>query len=176
MYINSHDEIDGLAKKMLDLAILPDVAIFDLSMIYSTAELVKRGLIKLPVRLMFVLGGHMALEARKEVLEVRTCLALLQLTNERYYQFLVSESDVAFGRDKYTWCSVGVGWNHGAISKWCLEMGGHPRTGFEDSLMLARGKFATNNQEMVKQLVEMCNELDRPVATVAQARQILGLK
>ncbi len=46
---------------MLDLDIKPDVAIFDVSMIYATADLVKRNLISLPVRLMFVVGGHMAL-------------------------------------------------------------------------------------------------------------------
>jgi len=54
-------EIEALSKRMLDLDIKPDVAIFDVSMIYATADLVKRNLITLPVRLMFVVGGHMAL-------------------------------------------------------------------------------------------------------------------
>jgi 3-keto-5-aminohexanoate cleavage enzyme len=90
-YINTHEEIDFLSQKMIDLGIRPDVAIFDLSMIYATADLVRRGLVKKPMRLMFVLGGHMALEARRDVLE-----------------FLVKEAENQFGPpgdDSWTWCS-----------------------------------------------------------------------
>lgn len=60
-YYNTHEEIEALSQRMLDRDIKPDVAIFDVSMIYATADLVKRNLITLPVRLMFVVGGHMAL-------------------------------------------------------------------------------------------------------------------
>jgi uncharacterized protein (DUF849 family) len=160
MYINTHEEIDHLAKKMQHYHVKPDVAIFDLSMIYSTAELVRRGLLSKPLRLMYVVGGHMALEARKEVLE-----------------FLVSESKAAFGEvDKdFTWCAVGVGWNHDSIERTCIQMGGHPRTGFEDSLMIKRGVFAQTNEELVAHIAKICKEYNRPIATPEQAREILGL-
>eukprot|EP01122_Echinamoeba_exundans_P016078 TRINITY_DN8043_c0_g1_i1.p1 TRINITY_DN8043_c0_g1~~TRINITY_DN8043_c0_g1_i1.p1 ORF type:complete len:336 (-),score=49.74 TRINITY_DN8043_c0_g1_i1:30-1037(-) len=160
-YYNTHEEIDFLAQKMLHLDIRPDIAIFDLSMIYATADLLRRGLLKKPMRLMFVLGGHMALEARREVLE-----------------FLVKEAENQFGPpggDSWTWCGVGVGWNHESIQRWTLELGGHPRTGFEDSLMIKRGKFAKSNDELVKYIANLCQEFERPVATPQQARSILGL-
>jgi 3-keto-5-aminohexanoate cleavage enzyme len=65
-YLNSHEEIVEMAKRMLLYNIVPDVAIFDLSMIYAAEQLVRQNLIKLPIRLMYVFGGHMALPARKE--------------------------------------------------------------------------------------------------------------
>lgn len=93
-YYNTHEEIDFLSQKMLDLSIKPDIAIFDLSMIYSTSDLLRRGLLKKPMRLMFVLGGHMALEGKRDVLE-----------------FLVKQSEAEFGPSSpqtWTWCAFPV--------------------------------------------------------------------
>jgi len=156
-YINTHEDIDALSTKMLELNIKPDVAIFDLSMIYSTADLVRRKLIKLPVRLMYVLGGHMALESRKEILE-----------------FLIRESHHCFG-DNFNWCAVGVGWNNPAVLKWNLELDGNPRTGIEDTLMLKRGVFAKDNADLVDFLTKMVLQAGKRIATPEEARSILGL-
>jgi len=156
-YLNTHHDIDTIAAKLLQLNIKPDVAIFDLSMIYATADLVRRKLIKLPVRLMYVMGGHMALDSRKEILE-----------------FLINESRHCFG-DKFNWCAVGVGWNNPAVMKWTLELGGNPRTGIEDTLMLKRGVFAKDNAELVANLSRMIIESGNRIATPTEAREILGL-
>ena len=56
----------------------------------------------------------------------------------------------------------------------CLIEGGHVRTGLEDNLHLRRGERATNAQ-LVERVVRLARELDRPVATPAQARDILSL-
>jgi len=157
-YLNTHHDIDTIAAKLLQLDIKPDVAIFDLSMIYATADLVRRKLIKLPVRLMFVMGGHMALDSRKEILE-----------------FLIKESKHCFG-DKFNWCAVGVGWNNPTVMKWNLELGGNPRTGIEDTLMLKRGVFAKDNAELVENVTRMIIESGNRIATPKEAREILGLK
>merc|ERR1712188_331419 len=160
-YLNTHEDIDALAERMQKNGVKPDVAIFDLSMLYATHDLIHRGVIKEgdgPVRLMYVLGGHMALPAHRPVLE-----------------FLLSESERLFGREGFTWCGVGLGWNHDAVCRWTLELGGHPRTGFEDSMMTRRGKFAESNAELVHHVAGLCEEYDRPLATPQEAREILGL-
>jgi len=75
---------------------------------------------------------------------------------------------------KFTWACVGVGWNHTLTQQWTLELGGHPRTGFEDSLMLSRGKFATSNAELVQHIADLSvNNFQRPIATPAQAKEIV---
>jgi uncharacterized protein (DUF849 family) len=157
-YLNTHEDIDTLSSKMLELNIKPDVAIFDLSMIYSTADLVRRKLISLPVRLMYVVGGHMALDSRKEIL-----------------QFLISESKHCFGEKNFNWCAVGVGWNNPAVMKWCLELGGNLRTGIEDTLMIKRGIFAKDNSELVDNVAKLVLANGKRIATPQEARSILGL-
>jgi len=158
-FLNSHEDIEIICKSMLENNVKPDVAIFDISMIYNTADLIRHGLIKKPVRLMYVMGGHMALEARRPLLE-----------------FLISESKAVLGEDNFNWCCVGVGWNHSTTQKWSLELGGHARTGFEDSLMISRGKFATSNSELVRNVVSLAEQTGRRIATPSEARQILGLE
>mmetsp|Transcript_12831 Transcript_12831/g.14250 ORF Transcript_12831/g.14250 Transcript_12831/m.14250 type:complete len:328 (+) Transcript_12831:14-997(+) len=157
-FLNTHEEIDYLAKTMMDNNIKPDVAIFDVSMLYHTNDLIRQGKLKTPVRLMFVMGGHMGLEARRPLLD-----------------FLVKESTDLLGKENFTWQTVGVGWNHDSIAKWTLDLGGHLRTGFEDSLMIRRGVFAKSNADLVRHMASLCKAIDRPVATPQQAREIIGL-
>jgi 3-keto-5-aminohexanoate cleavage enzyme len=55
-------------------------------------------------------------------------------------------------------------------------MGGHVRVGLEDNVYYARGQKAVSNAHLVQRTVRIAHELNRPVATPAQARSILGLK
>ena len=57
-----------------------------------------------------------------------------------------------------------------------IILGGHVRTGFEDNFYYRRGEKATSNAQMVERVVRLCNDLNRPVATAAEARTILGLR
>jgi 3-keto-5-aminohexanoate cleavage enzyme len=55
-------------------------------------------------------------------------------------------------------------------------MGGHVRVGLEDNVYYARGKKAKSNAELVQRAVRIAHELNRPVASPAQARSMLGLR
>ena len=55
-------------------------------------------------------------------------------------------------------------------------MGGHVRVGLEDNVYYSRGQKAKSNAELVQRSVRIAQELNRPVATPAQARAILGLR
>jgi 3-keto-5-aminohexanoate cleavage enzyme len=54
-------------------------------------------------------------------------------------------------------------------------LGGHVRVGFEDNLYYRRGELAVSNAQLVARVVRIAEELGRPVATPADAREILGL-
>merc|ERR1712167_372230 len=97
----------------------------------------------------YVLGGHMALPADKEVL-----------------QFLVSETQRVFQGHDFSWTGVGIGWAHSQVCKWSLELGGHMRTGFEDSLMTRRGKYAESNADLVRHVTGLAEKAGRPLATL----------
>lgn len=55
-------------------------------------------------------------------------------------------------------------------------MGGHVRVGLEDNVYYARGQRAKSNAELVQRAVRIAHELNRPVATPAEARSMLGLR
>lgn len=56
-----------------------------------------------------------------------------------------------------------------------LLLGGHVRVGLEDNLYYRRGEKAESNAQLVERAVRIATELNRPVASPAQAREILGL-
>ena len=57
------------------------------------------------------------------------------------------------------------------MAKLALEAGGHLRVGLEDF----GGRRAPSNQELVREAVALCRSVGRPLATRAQAAEILGL-
>src|SRR6478672_11255309 len=69
IYENPPDFVEGLAQTMLGFDIKAEVEVFDVAMLYNAAELVKRGLLKSPAHVQFVLGLKNALPARRELLE-----------------------------------------------------------------------------------------------------------
>jgi len=54
-------------------------------------------------------------------------------------------------------------------------MGGHVRVGLEDNIYYGRGEKASSNAQLVRRAVRIVQELNREVATPAQAREMLGL-
>jgi 3-keto-5-aminohexanoate cleavage enzyme len=74
--------------------------------------------------------------------------------------------------DGTPWSVCAIGAAQLPINAYCLLAGGHVRTGLEDNLWYARGDRATNVR-LVERVVRLAGELQRPVATPAQARAIL---
>ncbi len=156
IYENPPDFVDGLATTMRDFGIKPEVEVFDVAMLYNAANLVKRGLIEAPAHVQFVMGIANALPARRSLLD-----------------FLISElHDVLPGA---TWTAAGVARHQFEVNKWCLELGGHCRTGLEDNIKFDRDRLAVSNAELVGKIVDIASDYDRHPATPAEARKLLGL-
>jgi len=156
IYENTPQLIDSMATTMRDLGIKPEIEIFDLAMLYNTKALIDRGLIKPPAHVQFVLGIPNALPARRQVLE-----------------FMLHElAEIMPGT---TWTAAGIGRHQLEVNRWCLELGGHARTGLEDNLRYDKTRLAKSNAELVTRVTEICGEYNRRPATPAEARQILGL-
>ena len=157
IYENPPDFVEGLAKTMLDNDIKPEVEVFDLAMLYNAASLVKKGLLKDPPHVQFVMGITNAMPARKSI-----------------FDFLRSEMKEVLPRA--TWVAAGTGRFQWEVNKWCLEAGGHVRTGLEDNLKIEADRLAASNAELVKKVVDNCERYGRRPATASEARQILGLR
>ena len=74
------------------------------------------------------------------------------------------------------WCAAGIGQNQIVLNEWAISTGGHARTGLEDNVRLDRKTLAPSNAALVQRAADLCSRYDRPVASPAQARQILGLR
>lgn len=157
IYENPPDFVEGLAKAMLEYGIKPEIEVFDLAMLYNAANLVKKGLLKDPPHVQFVMGIPNAMPARRSV-----------------FDFLRSELKEVLPRA--TWVAAGIGRYQWDVNQWCLETGGHCRTGLEDNLRIEPDRLAASNAELVKKIVDACGRFGRRPATPAEARQILGLR
>ncbi|MGE0357167.1 MAG: 3-keto-5-aminohexanoate cleavage protein [Burkholderiales bacterium] len=157
IYENPPDFIDSLAGRMLELEIKPECEIFDLAMLYNAADLVKRGLLKAPAHVQFVMGIRGAMPARRSVLE-----------------FLLSEMKAVL--PGATWTAAGIARHQLEVAKWALELGGHCRTGLEDNIRFDDTRLAKSNAELVEKLVAECAAFGRRPATPAEARSLLGLR
>lgn len=157
IYENPPDFVEGLAKTMLENDIKPEVEVFDLAMLYNAANLVKKGLLKNPPHVQFVMGIPNAMPARRTI-----------------FDFLRSElKEVLPGA---TWVAAGVGRHQWEVNQWCMQTGGHVRTGLEDNLRIEPDRLAASNAELVKKVVDACEKYSRRIATPAEARKILGLR
>lgn len=56
-----------------------------------------------------------------------------------------------------------------------LLLGHNVRVGLEDNVFYGKGRLAAGNGEMVERAVRIAREIGRPVATPAQAREMMGL-
>jgi uncharacterized protein (DUF849 family) len=157
IYENHPTLINDLASSMLAHDIKPEIEIFDLAMLYNAAKLVADGLLKPPVHVQFVLGIPGALPADREVLEFELRQLARMLPGA-------------------TWTAAGIGRHQLAVNEWSLELGGHCRTGLEDNLKFDKLRLAESNAELVRRVAELAGKFDRPVATPAEARRILGLR
>jgi uncharacterized protein (DUF849 family) len=157
VYENPPDFVEALAKTMLEYDIKPEIEVFDLAMLYNAANLVKKGLLKDPPHVQFVMGVPNAMPARRSI-----------------FDFLRKE--IADVLPRATWVAAGVGRAQWEVNQWCLETGGHCRTGLEDNLKIAPDRLAASNAELVKKIADNCDKYGRKVATPAEARKILGLR
>jgi 3-keto-5-aminohexanoate cleavage enzyme len=73
------------------------------------------------------------------------------------------------------WCGAGIGKNQIVLNEWCIESGGHVRTGLEDNIRLSKEKLAPSNASLVNIAKELCHKYARPVATWQEARDLLEI-
>ena len=156
VYENPPDLVDWLASEMITYDIKPEIEAFDLSHIFQAAKMQEDGRLKGPAYVQFVMGVKNAMPVDREVFD------FYLHTMKR----LLPDSE---------WCAAGIARHQIEVNEWCVAAGGHARTGLEDNIRMNRDNLAPSNAALVERVVELCEEYERPVATTAEARAILGL-
>ena len=156
VYENPPDLVDWLASEMIAYDIKPEIEAFDLSHIFQAAKMQEDGRLKGPAYVQFVMGVKNAMPVDREVFDFYL----------RTMQRLLPDSE---------WCAAGIARHQIEVNEWCVAAGGHARTGLEDNIRMNRETLAPSNAALVERVVELCERYERPVATTAEARAILGL-
>ena len=156
VYENPPDLVDWLASEMIAYDIKPEIEAFDLSHIFQAAKMQEDGRLKGPAYVQFVMGVKNAMPVDREVFD------FYLHTMKR----LLHDSE---------WCAAGIARHQIEVNEWCVAAGGHARTGLEDNIRMNRDTLAPSNAALVERVVELCEQYERPVATPAEARAILGL-
>ena len=157
IYENSPQLVDWLASEMIEHDIKPEIEAFDLSHIFQAVKMAGDGRLKGPLYIQFVMGVKNAMPMDRET-----------------FDFYVST--VRRLAPDAEWCGAGIGAGQIVMNEWCIANGGHVRTGLEDNVRLDKASLAPSNAALVSRAVELCEKYERPVATAAQAREILGLR
>lgn len=157
VYENPPELVDWLASEMKTHAVKPEIEAFDLSHIHKAAEMNRDGRIPGQLYVQFVMGVKNAMPVDRE-------------TFDFYIQTLDRLAPDA------QWCAAGIGPNQIVLNEWAIAAGGHTRAGLEDNVRLDRDRLAPSNAALILRAADLCAKYDRPIATPAQAREILGLR
>lgn len=157
VYENPPALVDWLAERMRTYDVTPEIEAFDLSHIYQAVAMHNDGRLPKKLYVQFVMGVKNAMPADKPVFDfyVETIRRLAP--------------DAA-------WCAAGIGRNQLTVNEWAIAAGGHTRTGLEDNVRLDKDTLAPSNAALVRRTAQLCERFERPVATAAQAREILALR
>lgn len=157
VYENPPDLVDWLASEMLKYEVKPEIEAFDLSHIVQAARMAGDGRLKSPLYVQFVMGVKNAMPADKPIFDF-------------YIETLKRLAPDAL------WCGAGIGPNQIVVNEWSIAAGGHTRAGLEDNVRLDRDRLAPSNAALIARAVKLCEKYERPVASAAEARAILGLR
>lgn len=153
VFYNPPADVEAFARAITARGIKPEIEVFEAGMIANARRLVEAGLLAQPLHFNLVMGVPGAIPASAE--------DLLHLVHS-----------LPAGA---TWTVSGMGRHQLAMNVLGLVLGGNVRTGLEDNIYYRKGQLATGSDQLVARVVHLAGEIGRLVATVAQAREILGL-
>jgi uncharacterized protein (DUF849 family) len=151
---NSIEMVERLAMAMKEQGVQPELEVFDLGMINLARYLERNG-----------------------ILEGRKYFNLLFGNLNTAPATIGSLATVAAALPENSiWAAAGLGQFQLPMNVAAITAGGHVRVGLEDSIHYdySRTQLATNRQ-LIERLVRISAELQRPLATPTEAREMIGL-
>lgn len=149
----TYSDLRYTASLCLEHDIKPETEVFHTGNFWVVNDLIEKELLKPPYLMQFVFGFQTA--------TYPTPWNMLSMLDE------IPENSIYF-------CPA-IGPHQLPINMMAMIMGGHVRVGLEDNLYYHKGELSKSGAQQVERIVRIAKELNRPVATVDQAREMLGL-
>ncbi len=151
--INTPANVRKMARAMNEAGVLPELEVFDSGDIHLARDLLAEGTLKGPGLFTIVMGVKYGFASLPETV---------------FY----AKSILPAGA---LWSAFGIGrWEYPMLAQTWL-LGGNVRVGLEDNIYLSKGVLAKSNAELVAKARRIVEDLGGAVASVAQARAMLGL-
>jgi len=145
--------IQKLAEVMKEQGVKPEMEMYHSGQFWVSRDVIDAGLLEPPYLFQFVMGYQTSAFA--------TPANLVHLVSE-----LPAESI-------FFVCGIGV--YQIPMTTMSILMGGHVRVGLEDNIYYSRGRKLSGNGEAVERVIRIAEEMNRPVASPAEARELLNL-
>ncbi|HET7053358.1 MAG TPA: 3-keto-5-aminohexanoate cleavage protein [Solirubrobacterales bacterium] len=157
VFENSFDTIIQFITAMVELGIKPEHECFDAGHVANLDPLIDMGLLEPPLQISLVMGVTGGIRP-----------------TPRNVGFMADQVPGGAGGENQ-WQTIGISRDQWKLLGAALVLGGNVRAGVEDNLYLPNGEMAKSNGELIAKARQMAEDVGRRVATVAEARQLLGV-
>jgi uncharacterized protein (DUF849 family) len=154
LFDNPPDKVKAFLDVMKETGILPEFECFDVGIVRCVEMYVQTGMYQGLPEYNFVMGVESGMPADADLLPI---LLKLKLKSANWQTTLIGRQEI---------------W---PVHRRTAELGGHLRSGLEDTFYLPDGSKAESNGPLIEQLARYAMDAGREVATPAEARQLLGL-
>ena len=155
IFDNAPPKIKDFLDVMAETNTQPEFECFDTGIVRSVAMFVRNGMYKGVPKYNFVMGVASGQPADADLLPI---LQRLIMKNSPWQVTAIGRAEI---------------WK---LHRRAAELGGHLRSGLEDTFYLPDGRSATSNGQLIAALATIARETGRPIATPAEAREMMGLK
>ncbi len=154
LFDNLPDKVKDFIDVMAQTGTRPEFECFDVGIVRSVAMYVQTGLYPHLPAYNFVMGVASGMPADADLLPI---LLKLKLPDAPWQSTVIGRAEI---------------W---PVHRRTAELGGHLRSGLEDSFYLPDGSKVTSNAPLIDQLAQYAHAAGRSVASPQEARQLLGL-
>ena len=157
VFENSFDTIIEFLSAFRELGIKPEHECFDAGHVANLDPLIDMGLIDEPHQISLVMGVTGGIRP-----------------TTRNIPFMAEQ--IPGGPERgANWQVIGVSRAQWKLLATSLTLGGNVRAGLEDNLYLPDGEMARSNGDLIAKARQMAEDVGRRAATVAEAREMLGV-
>lgn len=151
--INTPRNLEVMAQRVIAAGVMPELEIFDSGDLQLALNFVERGILRGQLMWQIVLGVRYGAMADPQTM-----------------MYFASR----LPRDAQ-WTAFGIGRMAFPMLAQAFLLGGHVRIGLEDTVYIDRGVLAPGNAALVEKGIGIVESLGGHIATVAEARAMLGL-
>jgi len=157
VFENSFDTIIEFLTAMKELGIKPEHECFDSGHVANLDPLVDMGLLEPPLQISLVMGVTGGIRPTPRNVN------------------LMSDQIPGGPEGPNQWQVIGISRDQWKLLASSLVLGGNVRAGVEDNLYLPNGEMCKSNGELIAKARQMAEDIGRRPASVAEARELLGV-